>query len=569
MEMVFNTEEGLITSSEEIKIKIGIDDIMYYPIDFECITDIKLIHFIDLKHGFIIVNKENKETKLIIPNINKDKNDLIFHKHNLIKLDKLKLFIGYYNYYLSSYFYNLQCNSILNQANYFNSKELYLNMSLYATKKYFNEIAGKMNSYKPLYSSFLSVTENKCKNKPIMNQLFYIDEKNKDNDNGYLMVVNELKNLFENIYDKLIDKQIIKVENKLEINKFNNIFICNEYHLENIDKMKEYYINLIKILNELKRSFYERIISERYDIHDINNVERDKLQNKLDICTRFYYIKFKNRNFVEINSMNKPYISQNEKLKKENQELISKLESYIKENNIQIYICFRCGNLLFKLPNKEQSTCNYDNNCFNISFFYCKLCNIYFCSYCVHYPKDLKCIKNHDILSLKNDKINNIKKEKYLCDLCGKNEIRNNILCCSKCADTLVCKGCKQEAEKTMLVKYKCKCGNFLFWRRGMYKICNKCNLFNNCFWICFFCKKSYCVKCYKTFQNKCGLMHELKEICLDDDRNISINRVKVKDLFVNKILIRFNCDVCKNKFFSRFFHCSRCNFNKCYKCNN
>ena len=165
--------------------------------------------------------------------------------------------------------------------------------------------------------------------------------------------------------------------------------------------------------------------------------------------------------------------------------------------------------------------------------------------------------------------INKKKKEKYLCDLCGKNEIRNNILCCLKCADTLVCKECKQEAEKTMLVKYKCKCGNFLFWRRGMYKICNKCNLFNNCFWICFFCKKSYCVKCYKTFQNKCGLMHELKEICLDDDRNISINRVKVKDLFVNKILIRFNCDVCKNKFFSRFFHCSRCNFNKCYKCNN
>ena len=62
--------------------------------------------------------------------------------------------------------------------------------------------------------------------------------------------------------------------------------------------------------------------------------------------------------------------------------------------------------------------------------------------------------------------------------------------------------------------------------------------------------------------------MHELKEISLDDNQNINLNQIKVKDLYTNKILIRFNCDICKNKFFSNFFYCSRCNFIKCYKCN-
>jgi hypothetical protein len=62
-------------------------------------------------------------------------------------------------------------------------------------------------------------------------------------------------------------------------------------------------------------------------------------------------------------------------------------------------------------------------------------------------------------------------------------------------------------------------------------------------------------------------LMHELKEICLDDYRYNE--KMYVKDLLINKILLmRFNCDICKNKFFSRFFYCSRCNLVKCPKCN-
>ena len=566
MEMVLNSNEGIITSSEEIKLKIGIDDIMYYPIDYESIEDIKRIHFIELNHGFIFLIIENDDIKLIIPNKNENKDDIVFNKNNLVTIEKLKLFICYYNYFKASYFYNIKCNQILNKAQKnINSKELYLNMNLYVTKKYFKEIAKKMNSYKPLFSSVLSVIEKRGKDNENIRKLFLL--KNEIN-YGYLNVVKELKNLFENIYDKLIDEVDKKDKNISLNNNSDNIFIGNECQLENIDKLRQYYLNLIKILIELKRSYYERIVSNKYDIHDILNVERNKLENKLDICTRFYYIKFKNIKFSEFKSKNKPFIDENQKLKKENEKLIGQLKLYIEKNNIQIYICFRCGNLLFKLPKKETSTCNYDNNCFNISYFFCKLCKIFFCSYCIHYPRDLKCIKSHDLKKLKKNELINFKKEKYMCELCDKNEFQNNILFCSECGDTFICKMCKEEAEKNMLVKYKCKCGNFLFWRRGLRTICNKCNLIKSCFWICFFCKKMFCVNCFKTFKNKCGLMHELNEICLDDNQIINDNKIKIKDIFINKILIRFNCNVCKNKFFSKFFYCPRCNFIKCYKCN-
>ena len=218
MEMVFNSDEGIITSSEEIKLKIGIDDIMYYPIDYDSMEDIKLIHFNDLLHGFIFINKEKNKIKLIIQNNNEENDDLVFNKNKSVKIEKLKKFICYYNYYKASYFYNLQCNQIINKAQkIINSKELYLNMNLYVTKKYFREISNKMNSYKPLFSSVLSVIENRCKNKENIRKLFFRNNDGEIDENGYLKVVKELKNFFENIYEQLIDKDKNKNENKKKI----------------------------------------------------------------------------------------------------------------------------------------------------------------------------------------------------------------------------------------------------------------------------------------------------------------------------------------------------------------
>ena len=573
MEMIFNSEEGIITSSEEIKFRIGKDDIMYYPIDFESNEEIKRIPFTELLHGYIYINNDKNKIQFIIPNINYDVDDIMLNKNNLVEMKDLRLFVCYYNFYKYCYYYHIHCYFLLYKAqNDINSKELYLNMDLYITNKYFNDIYSKMLQYKSLFLSFLTVTENKCKKNDLIKILFdeKIDDKNKNNEinnNKELKIITDLKSLYIKIYDELINKEKKNFKNKTNDNiKLKNIYICNEYHIENIDKIKEYYLNLIKILNELKRSFYERIVSNRYDIYDIRNIERNKIQNQLDICTRFYYIKFINIQFNEVNEINKPYLLENEKAKKENHKLISKLKKIVEKNNIQIYICFRCGNLLSKMNKKTKSNCNYDNNCFNISLFYCKLCKIHFCSYCVHYPRDLKCIYSHSIKPMDYDKNNN---EKFMCDLCGKynNKNKNSCYYCHKCIDAFMCKQCLDEAEKTKLVKYKCDCGCYLFWRRGLFKKCSKCKIFNNCFWLCFYCKKYFCLNCCKTFTNKCGLMHELKEICLDELKYN--NKMYVKDLLINKILLmRFNCDICKNKFFSSFFYCSRCNLIKCHKCN-
>ena len=586
MEMIFNSEEGIITSSEEIKFIIGKDDIMYYPVDLDSKEEIKRVPYTELLYGYIYINNEQNKIKFIIPNVNYDKDDIMLNKNNLVEMKDLRLFICYYNFYKYCYYYHIHCNFLLNKAqNNINSKELYLNMDLYITNKYFKEISSKILQYKSLFSSFLNVTENKCKNNDLIKILFLkhnnddddvLDEKNKNiqnnnNKESELEIIVELKNMYVKLYDELIDKENKKIKNK-EVNEnkiirktSKNIYISNEYHIENIDKIKVYYLNLIKILNELKRSFYERIVSNKYDIFDIRNIERNKIQNKLDICTRFYYVKFINIQFNEVNEINNPYLIENEKAKKENQKLLLKLKKIVEKNNIQIYICFRCGNLLSKMNKKSKSTCNYDNNCFNISLFYCKLCKIYFCSYCVHYPRDLKCIYSHSIKPI-NYNTNN---ERFMCDLCGKynNKNKNSCYYCHKCIDAFLCKRCLDEAEKTKLVKYKCDCGYYLFWRRGLFKKCSKCKKFNNCFWLCFYCKKYFCLNCCKTFTNKCGLMHELKEICLDD---LKYNdKMYVKDLLINKILLmRFNCDICKNKFFSRFFYCSRCNLIKCHKCN-
>ena len=581
MEMIFNSEEGIITSSEEIKLKIGIDDIMFFPLDYESVEDIKRVHFSELLYGYIYINNKKNQIKFIIPNIIYDKDDIMLNKNNLVEMKDLRLFVCYYNYYKYCYYYNIHCHLLLNKVQKnINSKELYLNMNLYITNKYFKDISSKMQSYKSLYSSFLNVTENKSKKNQLINILFLKNnehmggnDKNvkneENNNNNELNIVFDLKNLYKKIYDELIDKEAKKIKNKNKIeNKItNNIYVCNEYHIEDIDKIKEYYLNLIKILNELKRSFYERIVSNKYDIYDILNIERNKIKNKLDICTRFYYIKFKNYQFNELKELSKPLLLKNEEIKKENEKLLSKLKKVVEKNNIQIYICFRCGNLLSKLNKKSKSTCNYDNNCFNISLFYCKLCKMYYCSYCIHYPRDLKCLKSHSIKPIDNNGSKAIKSERIMCDLCGKYNNKSNYYYCSKCIDAFLCKRCLDEAQKTMLVKYKCECGSYLFWRRGLFKKCWKCKKFKNCFWLCFYCKKFFCLTCCKTFKNKCGLMHELKEICLDDYRHNE--NMSVKDLLINKVLLaRFNCDICKNKFFSRFFYCSRCNLIKCHKCN-
>ena len=569
MELTFESDESLITAPEKIKCRINNDEIIYYPEDYE-LDEITIIHISQLAYGYIFIQQITpylKKIKLIIPCIVYEIDDIMLNKCEFIEMKDMRLFIRFYNYNKYRYQYNMECLKLENKLQKsINSKELFLNMSLYVTNKYFIELSKQMLKYQKLFSSFTDTINNILLNKnySIINDILKIDN---DKPIAYI-----LQNFYKKIYDDLIIKEQSKIQ-KESGEKINNIFknnciyTCNEFQLEKIDKLKEYFINLIRILNELKRTYYERMISGDYDICDVYKIEKDLCLNKLDILTRFLYVRFGQFNdWKKVDKINKILIQENSEIQKQNKKLLLNLKYFIVKNNYQLYICFRCGNILQK-TNKQISTCNVDNKCFSTSYFYCKKCCIHFCSYCINYPLNLKCIYNH---TLTKNNIDNDEKAK--CDLCNKIDSQNKFYYCEKCDDVFLCEGCYEETtKKKNLMNYKCCfCGEFLFWRRGLKKKCNKCEKVSNCFWFCFFCKKYFCIKCYYIKISKCGLMHQLKEIYLDAYKtNNNFQTKTFHDLITNNILLtRTNCDICKNIFFSRFFYCARCNLIKCLNCN-
>ena len=46
----------------------------------------------------------------------------------------------------------------------------------------------------------------------------------------------------------------------------------NKYHLENIDKLRQYNIILVRLLIEFRRTIFERIITSNYKIYNISNI---------------------------------------------------------------------------------------------------------------------------------------------------------------------------------------------------------------------------------------------------------------------------------------------------------
>ena len=569
MELTFESDENLVTAPERIKCRINYDEIVYYPEDYEP-DDIIIIHISQLAYGYIYIQKITpflKKIQLIIPCTVYETDDIMLNKCDSTEMDEMRLFIRFYNYNKYRYHYNLECLQLENKLQKsINSKELFLNMCLYVTDKYFMELSKQMQKYEKLFCIFSDTINNKLLDEKYskINEILTID------DNKSIVCV--LQNFYKKIYEDLIIKEQNKIQEKKDentnhISEINSIYTCNEFQLEKIDKLKEYFINLIRILNELKRTYYERMISGDFDICDINKIEKDIYLNKLDIFTRFLYVRFGQFNdWKKVDNINKILIQENSEIQKKNKILLLNLKSFIEKNNYQLYICFRCGNILQK-TSKKISTCNYDNKCFSTSYFYCKKCHVHFCSYCVSYPLNLKCVYNHPLT--KNNIDNN---EKAKCDLCNKVDFQNKFYYCEKCDEVFLCESCYGEiSKKTNLMNYKCCfCGEFLFWRRGLKRKCNKCETVSNCFWFCFFCKKYFCIKCYYTKINKCGLMHQLKEIYLDAYKtNNKFQSKTFQDLITNNILLtRTNCDICKNFFFSKFFYCARCNLIKCQNCN-
>ncbi len=560
MEIDLEKYSNFIIGWKDSHFTISKDSLIYYS--YINHNTIHIYHLSDLYYSFFTLDNN----KLIIKIPKKNYSDDIKLKpiENMDEIE-FRLFLFYLNYTKLSLEVNIDCFNYLQIEKYsLNTKEMYLNMNLYVTEKYYKEIIGNINKKKSEANSYLI----------IMKKQYFLGEKTSFLDDIY----NDLKDLNEKMFD---DKKLNEISSNeiVEINTLNKMKIDNsennKYHLENIDKLRQYYLSLIRLLIEFRRTIFERLITSNYKIYTISNITDNNIKfNKLDIVSRFLFIKEGDLNINDLEKKNEELKNNKIDLLKSNENLLKALKNYIKENNYQLYYCFKCGNIVSKTEIKS-SNCNYDKNCQNnISYFYCKLCQIHFCNYCIFFPKNLKCLKGH----FYKPKLQNIKN--LSCSLCDNQNLNNECYyICDQCNDINICSYCYDKIKKNITYEYKCEiCNNSLLWRKGLIKKCNKCNFITKCFWHCFFCKNFYCPNCLQTEKNKCGLNHNLIEINLNHDEEINNNFTErkinnhnhINEIIYNcKMLNRTNCDICHKKFSFKYYICIRCFYIKCQACYN
>ena len=193
-----------------------------------------------------------------------------------------------------------------------------------------------------------------------------------------------------------------------------------------------------------------------------------------------------------------------------NKELRGRLKEFVEQNNLTLYYCVRCGHILTKTE-KTSSNCYFDSDCRSNSFFYCKMCNINYCTYCILYPKKMKCSHGHLLKPYIN------KDTRNSCDVCGNNIMQMQCYYyCNDCFAPTVCAFCYEDIKNNEIIPGKCICGKDLQWKRGVVHQCRKCQKKKKCFWFCLFCKYYYCTKCFGTIKNRCGMMHKMTEINLN-----------------------------------------------------
>ena len=104
-----------------------------------------------------------------------------------------------------------------------------------------------------------------------MKKQYFLGEKSSFLDEIY----NDLKDLNEKMFNnkklnEISSNEIVEINtlNKMKIDNSEN----NKYHLENIDKLRQYYLSLIRLLIEFRRTIFERLITSNYKIYTISNI---------------------------------------------------------------------------------------------------------------------------------------------------------------------------------------------------------------------------------------------------------------------------------------------------------
>ena len=153
MEIDLQKYSSFIIGWKDSPFTISKDSLIYYS--YINHNTIHIYHLSDLYYSFFTLDNN----KLIIKIPKKNYSDDIKLKpiENMDEIE-FRLFLFYLNYTKLSLEVNIDCFNYLQIEKYsLNTKEMYLNMNLYVTEKYYKEIIGNINKKKSEANSFLII----------------------------------------------------------------------------------------------------------------------------------------------------------------------------------------------------------------------------------------------------------------------------------------------------------------------------------------------------------------------------------------------------------------------------
>ena len=396
--------------------------------------------------------------------------------------------------------------------------------------------------------------------------------------------INSLFNEKLNNFVKLLNQNDINANlmeeetiNKIKILLSNNFDFQDakksNKNIDELEKFKNIYLNLIKLFSQIKFCFIlkkfkfcdkkyllefqkankiskSNISKEELSLNDENDgneitEENDANQNKDNIENRISKKK----------EQNEAYKSRILSALNSNTKMKDNLKNMILTQNKKLFFCLVCNTLLEKTL-LDKATCNFDSKCTSRSFFFCKKCKIHFCTKCIIYQRGLKCFQNHKYFP---KPIN--ANEDTKCFLCNKSKVFPYYEC--KYCKEQICSEC---SDGVNIRQNSCQnCNNELNWKKCLFTECDKCHKLSECFYFCICCDNSICLNCSNNPKGKCGALHDLEKIEFNLDEP---DKYKKRFCDNYEILIDGKCSLCNITVGKTpMWACLRCSLFLCDKC--
>ena len=421
-------------------------------------------------------------------------------------------------------------------------------------------------------TNYNKITKTLKDNEFLMNNIDQINLLFTEKLNNFVKLMN-VNDFSANLMD---DDTINKIKNLLNKN-FEQQKKSNKNY-EELYRFKNIYINLIKLMSQIKFCFLLKkfkyndkryLLGNKKSNSNVKNEDEklfenpeniDEIKEQVNQDNNNINIEIKNNDNIESRISKKKEINEVYKSRilaalNSNTKMKDSLKNMILTQNKKLFFCLVCNTMLEKTL-LDKANCNFDSECISRSYFYCKKCKIHFCTKCVVYQRGMKCYKNHKYFPKPVNPNEDVK-----CFLCNK----------SKVFPYYECKYCKEqicsECSDGVLIKQNTchSCSNELVWKKCLFTECDRCHQLVDCFYFCICCDYSICLNCSSLPKNKCGSLHKLEKINfnLDDPK-------KYKKRFCDNYEIRFNgkcswCNITLGKI--DIWTCLRCSLFLCQKC--